>query len=129
VTDLAVAPGLDLDLQRERVTAVARSDRAHLETPPRHELCWEALILAREVAVAVAIRVQDVTVHDQPDAGLCLWPQDDQAVLGFRLVGWLLANGAVNLAQVGRVPRKVDREKHQRAPKIRAAHTFNLQSD
>jgi len=64
--------------------------------------------LSREVAVAVAVHVQDVAVEDQPDAGLGLRPKTTRQYLGFRLrfVDRLLGRSLpVDLAEIGRVPR------------------------
>ncbi len=54
-----------------------------------------------EVAVTVAVQVENVLVEDHPDARLSLRPEDQKAVLGmFRFVGWFLAQGAINLRQI-----------------------------
>src|SRR5262245_43406539 len=61
----------------------------------------EAFAFLGQVAVAVAIHVQDIAVEDNPGAALRFRTEDEQAVLGrLGLIGRLLGDGAVDLGQI-----------------------------
>src|SRR5262249_2830164 len=78
-------------------------DRARvlLGAVPLRILDDQAFAFLGQVAVAVAIHVQDIAVEDNPGAALRFRTEDEQAVLGrFALIDRLLGDGAVDLAQV-----------------------------
>src|SRR5262249_33608757 len=51
----------------------------------------------------LAAGINGAAVENQPDAGFGLWSEDEQAIVGLGLVHWFLADGAIDLTQVGRV--------------------------
>src|SRR5262249_26868536 len=57
----------------------------------------------REVAVAIAVHVENFSIEDEPDARLRLWTQYEQAVFRLRFVGRLLLQAPVDLRKVGGV--------------------------
>src|SRR5262249_29953517 len=74
---------------------------------PCGRVAWgiiELLSFARfcQIPVAVNVHIQVLAIADQPDAELRLRSEDDEAVLGFVLVGGLLGDLAVDPAEVGR---------------------------
>src|SRR5262249_1213125 len=69
---------VDAHLQREWADAVARRDGAHLKNDTTSQVLFpDALALPREIAITVAVCVQDVPVEDQPNAVRGLRPEDD----------------------------------------------------
>src|SRR5206468_218099 len=71
--------------------------------------------LVGQVAIAVAIDVQDVTICNQPDAEVGPGPENKQAVPGAVPVCRLLAERALDLRQVGggNAARQQGRGEHQ----------------